>query len=221
MGTDNLFHKRKAKNARRLQRQAAKRDPYDKVLIVCEGEKTEPCYFRGLRNHYGLNTANVEVCGDCDSDPLAIVRYAKQRYQEEKDTGDAYDKVFCVFDKDQHTNYPSALNAIASSRPGSCFVAINSVPCFEYWLLLHFDYRTRPYAALPGNSAANQVITALRQFWPEYEKRAENVFAYLLDQLEFAKNNATRAWREAQASGADNPSTRVHELVTFLQGIKG
>ena len=40
MGTDDLFRKRKAKNARRLQRRAAKRDPYIKVLIVCEGEKT-------------------------------------------------------------------------------------------------------------------------------------------------------------------------------------
>lgn len=221
MGTDNLFHKRKAKSARRLQRRAAKRDPYDKVLIVCEGEKTERHYFQGLRNHYGLNTANVEVCGDCDSDPLAIVRYAKQRYGEEKDSGDPYDKVFCVFDKDQHAKYAPALDLIASSRPGNCFVSINSVPCFEYWLLLHFDYRTRPYAPLPSNSVANQVITELRQFWPQYEKRAENVFAHLLEQLEFAKNNAIRALREAQAREDENPSTRVHELVTFLQGIKG
>ena len=221
MGTDNLFHKRKAKNAKRLQRRAATRDQYAKVLIVCEGEKTEPYYFRGLRNYYGLNTANVEVCGDCDSDPLAIVRYAKQRYREEKDAGDAYDKVFCVFDKDQHANYAPALNDIASSRPGNCFVAITSVPCFEYWLLLHFVYSTRPYSPLPGNSAANQVNTELLQFWPEYEKRAENVFAHLLEQLEFAKNNAIRALREAQEREDGNPSTRVHELVTFVQGIKG
>lgn len=39
MGTDNLFHKRKAKSAKGLQRRAAKRDAYAKVLIVCEGEK--------------------------------------------------------------------------------------------------------------------------------------------------------------------------------------
>lgn len=221
MGTDNLFHKRKAKNARRLQRRAARRDRYAKVLIVSEGEKTEPYYFRGLRYYYGLNTANVEVCGDCDSDPLAIVRYAKQRYREEKDAGDAYDKVYCVFDKDQHDNYAPALDAIASARPGNSFVAINSVPCFEYWLLLHFGYRTRPYAPLPGNSAADQVIGELLQFWPEYEKRTENVFFHLLEQLEFAKNNAIRALREAQAREDENPSTRVHELVTFLQGIKG
>ena len=39
MGTDDLFHKRKAREAESLRRQAAKRAPYDVVLIVCEGEK--------------------------------------------------------------------------------------------------------------------------------------------------------------------------------------
>lgn len=89
MGTDNLFHKRKAKSAKGLQRRAAKRDAYAKVLIVCEGEKTEPHYFHGLRNYYGLNTANVEVCGESGSDPNSVVRFAKQRFREEKDAGDA------------------------------------------------------------------------------------------------------------------------------------
>jgi hypothetical protein len=95
MGTDNLFHKRRAKSAKGLQRRTAKRDAYDKVLIVCEGEKTEPHYFHGLRNHYGLSTANVEVCGECGPDPNSVLSFAKQRYREEKDAGDPFDKVFC------------------------------------------------------------------------------------------------------------------------------
>lgn len=53
MGTDNLFHKRKAKNAKNLQRRAVKRDAYAKILIVCEGEKTEPNYFNGVRDTTG------------------------------------------------------------------------------------------------------------------------------------------------------------------------
>ncbi len=136
MGTDNLIHKRRARSAKGLQRRAARRDAYDKVLIVCEGKKTEPHYFHGLRNHYGLNTANVQVCGECGSDPNSVLSFAKQRYREEKDAGDAFDKVFCVFDKDAHTNYDGALKAIATAQPRNNFVAINSVPCFEYWLLL-------------------------------------------------------------------------------------
>lgn len=219
MGTDNLFHKRKAKSAKGLQRRAAKRDAYAKVLIVCEGEKTEPHYFHGLRNCYGLNTANIEVCGECGSDPNSIVSFAKQRYREEKDAGDTFDKVFCVFDKDAHTNYGEALHAIAAAQPRDTFIAINSVPCFEYWLLLHFVYSTKPYVALPGNSAGNQVLSELRAYLPGYEKGSQDIFTMLQGQLEFAKNNAERSLRQAEASGTDNPTTRIHELVSFLQAI--
>ena len=220
MGTDNLFHKRKAKNPKALRRRIERRDIYAKILIVCEGEKTEPNYFKGAREHYKLNTAEVEICGDCGSDPMSIVRYAKQRYREEKDTGDAFDKVFCVFDKDTHASYVEALHALESVTPRATFYAITSVPCFEYWLLLHFDYTTKPYTALPGDSAGSQMLAELKKYMPEYQKGQQFVFLTLIEQLEFAISNATRALQAATANGTDNPSTRVHELVDFMQNIK-
>lgn len=176
-------------------------------------------YFYGLRNHYGLNTANVEVCGECGSDPNSVLNFARQRYREERDAGDAFDKVFCVFDKDAHANYDNALKAIAAAQPHDTFVAVNSVPCFEYWLLLHYVYSTRPYSALPDHSAGSQVLAELRNYLPDYEKGAVDIFAMLFGQLDLAKNNAERSLREAQASGTDNPTTRIHELVGFLQTI--
>jgi len=51
MGSDDLFHKRKAKNAQQLARRKARRAPYAKVLIVCEGEKTEPLYLNDLKDY--------------------------------------------------------------------------------------------------------------------------------------------------------------------------
>lgn len=219
MGTDNLFHRRKAKSAASLQRRATKRDSYAKVLIVCEGEKTEPQYFNGLRNHYGLNTANIEICGECDSAPMSVVAYAKQRYREERDVGDAFDKVYCVFDKDTHPTYEAALAAIESAKPQKTFFAITSVPCFEYWLLLHFIHTTKPYMPLHGNSAGDQVLSDLRTYIADYQKGAINVFSDLFGQLEFAKRNAARTLEEAERNGTDNPSTRIHELVGYLQEI--
>lgn len=194
--------------------------PYAKVLIVCEGEKTEPNYFQGLRDYYGLNTANVEVCGECDSNPMSLFRYAKQRYREEKDAGDAFDRVYCVFDKDTHADYAQALDAIRRMTPKETYFAITSVPCFEYWLLLHFVPTTRPYNALPGNSACNQVLAELKNNLPEYEKGSDTVFLSLIDLLAFAKANAARGLRVAELNSTDNPSTRVHLLVDFLQNIK-
>jgi len=221
MGTDNLFHKRKARQVRDLARRKGRRAPYAKVLIVCEGEKTEPHYFNELKDHYGLNSANIEICGDCGSDPLSIIRHAKQRYREEKDAGDAFDNVFCVFDKDTHAHYQQSLDTIRSATPKNVYVAITSVPCFEYWLLLHFNYTTRPYDSLPGNSTCNQVLTELKGYMAGYTKGSIDIFSALLGQLDFAKNNAIRALQAAEANYTDNPSTKVHELVNFLQNIKG
>jgi hypothetical protein len=42
----------------------------------------------------------------------------------------------------------------------------------------------------------------------------------LIEQLEFAKRNAARSFSAALANATDNPSTRVHELVEFLEDIK-
>jgi len=61
MGSDDLFHKRKAKRAEEHRREIARRDPYERILIVCEGEKTEPNYFRWLRDRFRLNSANIVI----------------------------------------------------------------------------------------------------------------------------------------------------------------
>lgn len=220
MGTDDLFHKRKARKAKDLKRRKAKRAPFAKVLIVCEGEQTEPHYFNELKDHYKLNSANVEICADGGSDPFGIYDFAMTRYRQEKSAGDPFDKVFCVFDKDDHANFSRALGAIRNASPRNTFVAIPSVPCFEFWFLLHFQYTTRPFRTLSGASACDQVIDELRTFVRDYAKGAVNMFPILCNRLESAKKNAVRAAKSAAESGTDNPTTGVHELVSFLQNIK-
>lgn len=220
MGTDDLFHKRKARNAKSFSRRKARRDPYKKILIVCEGEKTEPKYFQGLRDYYGLNTANVEVCGDCGSSPNSVVDHARQRFRVERDAGDAFDKVFCVFDKDSHSSYQEAIERIYSLTPKKVFHAVISVPCFEYWILLHYCHTTKPYESLPNNSPCNQVIDDLKAYLPDYSKGTNNLFEKLKGQLEFAKQNAQRSLDQANQDGTDNPTTHVQELVSFLQSIE-
>lgn len=107
-----------------------------------------------------------------------------------------------------------------SANPEGVFVAVTSIPCFEYWLLLHYTYTTRPYTIQQTKSAAEQVISELKQYIPNYQKGTSNIFKQLIDSLEFAKANSARALQEAVRNGTDNPSTRIHELVSFLQTIK-
>jgi hypothetical protein len=219
MASDKLFYKRKARKASELARRKASRAPYSKVLIVCEGAKTEPNYFNELKDHYKLNNANIKITGEGGSNPLSVVRLAKQLYRGEKEAGDQFDNVFCVFDRNGHTDYRQALDQINTVKPNNVFRAITSVPCFEYWLLLHFRPHTGPYRAVPGRSACDQVIADLRGHMRSYKKGSRGIFGFLLDRLDTAKINAERCLIEVRKAETDNPSTKIHQLIQFLQEL--
>jgi hypothetical protein len=213
MGSDDLFHRRKARLARSHRREMAKRAP-------CEGTKTEPDYFREFRNDLGLNPANV-VIEDRKSglDPNRLVDFALQTFNKGRD----FDDIFCVFDKDKHASYAAALAKIRTSRQrGARLHAVTSVPCFEIWLLLHFAYTTRSFVAAGGNSNCDLVVRELRRkgYLLDYEKGKPGLFPMLRDRLDTAITNAIRLEVFHKTSGTDNPSTEVHKLISHLKGLE-
>lgn len=220
MGSDNCHHKRKTKDANKLQRRRSCRASYDKILIVCEGEKTEPLYFTELVQHYKLNSANVRINGQCDSSPKSVLNKAEQLAKIEKQKDDGYDRIYCVFDKDSHTTYEETIQKIAAKKPNDIFYAAVSVPCFEYWLLLHFDFTTSPYHATPTSSIADSVLKKLKTVFPEYSKGKKGIFNDLIDKISIAKDNARRSMTHAKQHDSDNPSTNIHELIEYLQTLK-
>jgi hypothetical protein len=74
MGRDN---QPKERQRRQLERKLNRRASYDRILIVSEGTKTEPHYFREIRSTYRLHTANVQVM-PCETGtaPIQVVTYA-------------------------------------------------------------------------------------------------------------------------------------------------
>ncbi|MCY0964860.1 RloB family protein [Parathalassolituus penaei] len=230
MGTDDIHHNkptnkknRKARKVNELKRGPETRGRNPRVLIVCEGSKTEPKYFEDLRDSLGIHKNNVIICGEeCGSAPSSIFKYAEKLYTEDKKTGHHFDRVYCVFDKDTHTSYQPTLEAIARKREKDIWHATTSIPCFEYWILLHFSPTSKPFHP-SGNRSASQNVKAEirnRHYISEYSEGMKGVFTLLLPRLESAKKNATRLLAAAEASGTDNPSTKVHELVGYLQNLK-
>ncbi|NCP64088.1 MAG: RloB domain-containing protein [Paraglaciecola sp.] len=207
---------RKPRNPADLRRKAPKREPYDRVLIVCEGEKTEPVYFEDLRNHYGLSTANIAVTPAHGSDPVSVVKHAKKLLKDESKQGEKFDKVYCVFDRDEHTNFDAA----SSQLNAGDIVSARSWPCFEFWLLLHFGYQRPPFHPAHGRTGAQLCQSSLKAELPAYTKGMRGIFDALLPNLDADIQNAERAQRDAQATGEQNPSTEVHELVKYLRNLK-
>lgn len=223
MGSEDLFHKRKKRSKESLKRRTARRDPFDVALIVCEGEKTEPRYLQDMRDDLGLNADNVVITGDCASSPMSVVEEAIRTFEQDSE----FDSVFCVFDRDTHAHYDKAINKIQATtlrkRQGrrvvgrARFEAITSVPCFEFWLLLHFRYTTQPFCSTQTKSPCERVIAELRHGrLPDYQKSATGCYTQTKGNLDTAMKNAKRTLAEAEQAGTDNPSTRVHDLVQYL-----
>ena len=210
------------KNRGSLQRRKPQREAYDRVLIVCEGAKTEPNYLRELQAHYQLSSANLQITGEGGSAPKSVVDLAINLFEQDPD----YDAVFCVFDRDGHATFDEAIQRIRDKklirRAGkhkigeARFEAIVSVPCFEYWILLHYEDTTAPmhrYADLLHR------LHRVRGF-EAYDKGARGLFAMTRGQLETALTRAERANESARRAGTDNPSTQMPTLIRYLMQLR-
>ena len=125
-----------------FKRRKSSRLVHLKILIVCEGEKTEVNYFKEAVEHFDLLGNLVKVCGKCGSDPKSVFNHAKKIAND-----DDYDKVFVVFDQDsrgrEYRDTVCKIKEISNNKVQ--YFAITSVPCFEFWFFLHFSDSTASY----------------------------------------------------------------------------
>lgn len=104
-------------------------------LIVCEGEKTEPNYFRAFIERWSeVKEVNVKGCG-CSTCQL-IIEAKKLREKLERERMVPFDRVWLVFDKDEFKDFNKAI-ADAKKEGMNCAW---SNQAFELWYVLHFQY---------------------------------------------------------------------------------
>jgi hypothetical protein len=95
-----------------------------------------------------------------------------------------------------------------------------SVPCFEYWLLLHFVDSTRPYNRVGSKSAGDLLLSEVRGHIQDYNKGHRSIFEITKPNLKIATTRARKFLIQQTESSTDNPSTNMHELVEYLSNIK-
>jgi hypothetical protein len=130
MGSDRRNRERRP--ARGAPSRSVKRRP----LIVCEGQVTEPDYFRRFERWARNNTVQVRI-HDRHGVPLTLVRWAadlkraaESAARKEGDSFVAFDEVWCVFDVDDHPNLNDTRQL---ARARGIDLAVSN-PCFELWL---------------------------------------------------------------------------------------
>lgn len=178
-----------------------RRSPRIRFLIVAEGKRTEPNYFRA----FPVESARVVVKG-VGMNTLSLVTETVRIRDEFAKNDEHFDQVWAIFDRDSFS--PASVNqAFALAKREGIRVAFTN-EAFELWYLLHFMYCD---AALSREQYAQKLSAFLGR---KYRKNDPEMFALLEQKLPTALRNARKLAR--MKPGRDNPSTTVHLLVEEL-----
>lgn len=229
MGTDNLFwFKKKSKLKREIK---SIKEYQNSLLIVCEGEQTEPNYFKA----FPTSGVKVKVLGK-GKNTLSLVNDAIVEWKKFAEEGKYYEKLWCVFDRDDflQENYNQAFETITNEeiklnkskykrktgREISIKIAYSN-EAFELWYLLHYDYHTTGYR----RERYKKMLS--KRMKKTYSKNDPNMYNFLYELSirtnakqgqEFALKNAAklRANINSLQVHNTNPSTSVDQLVLEL-----
>lgn len=179
-------HREKLKAQRRkepsLERPIGELSERPSILIVCEGENTEPSYF----NQFRITSAIVKSVG-VGYNTVSLVNRTLALSEQGN-----YDQVWCVFDKDDFNDndFNSAIQLAEANNFGIAY----SNQSFEYWLILHFN--DHQGGGMHRNNYHEKINHHLKPFKVSYDgngtKLIEEDFFELLDGID-DKTNRKRA----------------------------
>ena len=181
-------------------------------LIACEGECTEPNYINGL----------VKYQKQQHSDPCGVITdlTTMQNWQD-------YDEKWIVIDRDEvefkgkgfggHTK-ENFDNAIKSADENGISVACSN-PCFELWIVLHFEYLqsavTRDYVQTKAKDLLNSVLKKNNQIKKVDEMKAlKDLYLILKNKTDTARKYAAKLEENEKLKA--NPSTGVYRLLDAI-----
>lgn len=199
-------------------RRQGTRDQIVKFLIVCEGEKTEPNYFRAFTERWSeVKEIKVAGCG-CSTCQL-IIEAKKLREKLERERMVPFDRVWLVFDKDEFKDFNKAI-AKAKKEGMNCAW---SNQAFELWYVLHFQYLVtgvdrKQYIEM----IEDKVRKASKNKKFEYKKNDVGFYQILQEHgdEDFAFKNAEKLRNRHKGKSnyaTHNPRTEVDLLVDELR----
>lgn len=204
--------KRAEKLARK--RKVATRPVKVSFLIVCEGERTEPLYFKALITNEMSEIREVDIHGE----GRGTVSLVKQAISIKNKSEKEFDRIWVVFDKDSFADFNDAIRLAAKNKIQCAW----SNEAFELWYYLHFQY-------LDNGVSREQYIDMLeREFQrvldsPDFRYEKKNPNIYLLLQKHGDESVAMRHAQRLRALynctnyASHKPCTMVDVLVEELK----
>lgn len=198
-----------------------------KIVIVCEGKKTEPDYFDSYVVKHFREARNIKVVPNTKGKTSLNQLYAaaldnKSRYPNAV--------VFMVFDNDgklsNKTQKKQLCTVLSKCAPlGSVsqdkvnFIFSN--PQFELWAILHFEYTT---AALTKKETERRT----KRYFPDYNPKDNKTFDYNIilrspesEQcaIKYAKKLRKHHIKIEGECFFDCPTTNVDVLIEYMERV--
>ena len=191
-----------------LSRRQGVREVKQSFLIVCEGEKTEPDYFKAFR----MTAATVKAVGEA-MNTMTLVNKAISIREADKAKKRFYDQCWVVFDKD---DFPAKdFNQAIKYAEKNGFQVAYSNQAFEYWFLLHFNLYQGP---IHRNQYKNMLEKLIGMPYSKTEGSGAVMYNLLLVRQEQAIKNSETVLAEISHGNPaeEESSTTVHKLVKEL-----
>lgn len=171
-------------------------------VVATEGARTEKQYFE-LFQSTRVKVEVVSTGEDNKSAPQHVLSRLAQ-FQEEYDLGPE-DELWLVFDKDRWFVEDVAQVAVESGYR----LAVSN-PCFELWLLLHFEQHD------PADATCKHIEKRLKVCLPGYHKAKLKHALYTRDAVVRAVEAAKKLDKAEGVRWPAFPGTHVYKLVEKL-----
>ena len=191
-----------------LSRRQGVREIKQSFLIVCEGENTEPDYFKAFR----MTAATVKAVGQA-MNTMTLVNKAISIREADRLKKREYDQCWVVFDKDDFPANDFNQAILLAEKNG--FRVAYSNQAFEYWFLLHYNLYTGP---IHRNQYKDMLTKLTGLQYNKTEGFGAVMYNFLLARQQQAIKSAEAVLAEISHGNPaeEESSTTVHKLVIEL-----
>jgi hypothetical protein len=199
-----------------------------KILIISEDLKSFPSYLELIFSEFRIAPKNNKPLSKKREKIFIKARAGEQNFVNIRHVGTNsltivkngnlesknFDKVYCVFDKNLNDDsYKQVLNYSVKSN----VKLINSVPSYEFWLLLHFKKSDAEF--LNNQKLIKELERLIRKEtgnkkfkYPKSEFPKE-ISSFVIEKLPDAIRNAKAIEKLNKQNGCTEPCTKIFQLI--------
>jgi hypothetical protein len=191
-----------------------------KYAIMVDGE-SEFWYIQMLKRNEKLTSIDLQP-------KIPQRKKLSEQYDKVIELSEEYDKVYWIIDfdvinketREANRGTQTALQEFKGycdniEKKENIFVIINN-PCFEYWLLLHFETTSKFY------NSYDELSKQLKKHLPDYEKsqtyytrQEKDIYSRIAQQLQTAIANA----KKLKGFDFDNPNVGISQMHLLFEKI--